>query len=120
MTCRKRTLPRLPPRKTRIAYCTTAVVVAFSALTPLAQLNAADFRGREFMGRTNFSDFLTFRRGEETILTLPKFNPGIQWDELIVSWNAEMQAEHYLKIETRGVFPDHTTRYYTLALWSGP
>jgi hypothetical protein len=82
-------------------------------------LHAANFRGRQFIGLTNFSHFAAARRANEAILTSPRISPNIAWDELIVSWNAEMKPDNYLKIEARGVFPDHTTKYYVLALWSG-
>src|SRR5205823_6512553 len=103
--------------KTQTWQCAVAFVT-ISLLTPKFQLSARDFRGREFIGLTNVSDFPSARRGLETILSSPRISPDIDWNELIVSWNAEMHPANYLKIEARGIFPDHATRYYTLALWS--
>jgi hypothetical protein len=87
--------------------------------TQLSRLDAAEFRGRQFIGLTNFSNFAVARLANETILTSPRIKPNIEWDELIASWNMEMARDDYLKIEARGISPDHTTKFYTLALWSG-
>ncbi|PYJ04010.1 MAG: hypothetical protein DME25_10680 [Verrucomicrobia bacterium] len=102
---------------------------------------AFDARGGQFIG---FKDFSAFRKaaagrvsgdggGElrggaspnsddelpaEVVLTSPEIAAHVQWDELIVSWNAEMPAGAYLKVEARAVYPDCATRYYTMGLWS--
>ncbi len=92
-------------------------------MTQVFQLHATEFRGRQFIGLTNASQFVAKNPGSarpnEVVLTSPKIAPDIEWDELIVSWNTEMQPEGYLKVEARGLYPGHTTKFYTLALWSG-
>jgi hypothetical protein len=40
------------------------------------------------------------------------------WNELVVSWNADVPPEASLKIEAQAVYPDHTTKFYTMGLWS--
>ncbi len=52
------------------------------------------------------------------MLTSPVLASRIAWNELIVSWNATLATHSGLKLEARGVYPDHATRFYTLALWS--
>jgi len=70
-----------------------------------------------FTGRTNFSDFTSVASATgETVLTSPEITAPIAWDELIASWNVPPGV--YVKVEARAVFPDHTTKYYTLAEWS--
>jgi len=55
----------------------------------------------------------------ETVLTSPQIATRIQWNELIASWNAEMPANAALKIEVRAIYPERTTKWFTMALWSG-
>jgi len=104
--------------KTRTCQSAIAWAIALLAGAQTFQVRGTDFRGCRFIGLTNFSGFSAARQGSEAILTSPKISPNIDWNELIVSWNAEMHPDNYLKIEARGIFPDHATRYYALALWS--
>ncbi len=71
-----------------------------------------------FIGRKEFSDFTKTpgAAAGEVVLTSPEITAPIAWDELIASWN--VPAGVYLKTEARAIFPDHTTKYYTLGLWS--
>lgn len=52
------------------------------------------------------------------VLTSPEMPVPIAWDELVVSWNATAPSGTYLKIEARGIYPDHSTKFYTMGLWS--
>ena len=71
-----------------------------------------------FIGITDFSKFNKSTVGDELVFTSPEMPVPIAWDELIVSWNATAPSGTYLKIEARGIYPDHTTKFYTLGLWS--
>jgi hypothetical protein len=69
----------------------------------------------------SFTDFSQFEKAPgampgEAVWTSPEIKPPNAWDELIVSWNAP--AEVWLKVEARGVYPDHSTTFYTLGEWS--
>jgi len=81
-------------------------------LTWTAVCSAADFRGAQFVG---FSDFSKFSKEGEALLS-PVISAGINWDELVVSWN--LRGAGQLTIEARVVFPEATTRYYQLSVWS--
>lgn len=48
----------------------------------------------------------------------PEMDAGIAWDELIASWNMRTQVEAGLKIEARPLYPNQTSRFYTMGLWS--
>ena len=77
--------------------------------------------GRQFIGLTNFSEF-TKGRGEspdESAFVSAKMATQIKWDELVVSWNADLPKGVVLKIETRAIYPAHSTRFYTMGIWSG-
>ena len=80
-----------------------------------------DARGQQFIA---FKSFGTFKKSPgkqpgEIILTSREIHSRIAWDELIASWNVEMPASAYLKIEARAIYPSHTTKWYVLGLWSG-
>ena len=70
-----------------------------------------------FIGLKDFSKFAKAGSASgEVVLTSPEIAAPIKWDELIVSWN--VAADSYAKIEARGIYPDHATKFYTIGLWS--
>ncbi|MDQ6631416.1 MAG: peptidase C39 family protein [Verrucomicrobiota bacterium] len=73
-----------------------------------------------FIAIKKFSDFKksTSDNPNEIIFTSPEISTPIAWNELVVSWNADAQKETYLKVEARGIYADHSTKFYTLGLWS--
>ena len=82
---------------------------------------ALDARGGQFIAFKHFSAFEKSggANRREIILTSPEIVAHIRWQELIASWDAEMPGGTYLKIEARALYPERTTAYYTMALWSG-
>jgi uncharacterized protein YvpB len=90
-------------------------------LTTLGATVAASVAGGNhcaFIGITNLSGFSKSEGTltNETIFTSPEMAAPIDWDELIVSWNVPPGV--HLKVEARAIYPNHTTRYYTMGLWS--
>jgi hypothetical protein len=81
---------------------------------------AADFRGDQFIGFSNFSSFEKTNADNpgEIVLTSPEISAGIHFDQLIASWNADMPEDAYLNVEARAIYPSHATKYYTMGLWS--
>jgi hypothetical protein len=70
---------------------------------------------------TSITDFSKFNKSAgdaagETVMTSPEIETPGPWDELVVSWN--VPAGVHLKIEARGIYPNHATKFYTLGLWS--
>jgi hypothetical protein len=78
-------------------------------------------RGVQFIGFKSFSSFKKSagERPGEIVLTSRQIRARMSWDELIASWNAEMPATTFLKIEARAIYAAHTTRWYVMGLWSG-
>jgi hypothetical protein len=79
-----------------------------------------DYRGRAFIGLT---DFTAFAREEDitansVTLTSPELDSPITANEAIVSWNADAPNGTGLKVEARATTDGHWTKYYTLGLWS--
>lgn len=87
---------------------------AANAATPF------DSRGCQFMGFKSFSHFDRTRgaRVGEFVLTSPVIAARIHWNELIASWDADTPPGTYLKIEARALYLDHSTKFFTLGLWS--
>ncbi len=81
---------------------------------------ALDERGSEFIGFTSFSSFERSRgpQPREALLTSPVIVPHIKWNQLIPSWNCDTPDGTCLKVEVRAIYPDHSTRFYNLGLWS--
>ncbi|HUS34942.1 MAG TPA: peptidase C39 family protein [Verrucomicrobiae bacterium] len=86
-------------------------VILALALIPLLS-HATDFRGAQFIG---FSDFADFQK-EGPTLTSKLIEPAISWDELVVSWNLRGKGE--ATFEARLIYPDVTSTWYQLAIWS--
>lgn len=72
-----------------------------------------------FTGLDNFSNF-TQSPGTngETVLLSPEIKARIDWNALIVSWNATAPAGSYLKVDARAISPGHTTKFYSLGHWT--
>ncbi|MBI1756131.1 MAG: C39 family peptidase [Fimbriimonas ginsengisoli] len=61
---------------------------------------------------------VVFQVGCTTSCELEALQPGLNWDEAIVSWNVRPAAGARLKVEARVVYPDTTTKWYVMADWS--
>jgi hypothetical protein len=85
-----------------------------------ASVRGSDLRANQFIGFTNFSGFAKTQgtQAAETVLTSSEINAQLKWDELVVSWNAEMPTGAYLKVEARAIYDDKPTKYYTMGIWS--
>ena len=72
------------------------------------------------VGITNFAGFTAAPSSNlnEAVLLSQVIKAPMAWNELVVSWNAESPPEAWLKVEARGIFPDHETKFYTLGFWS--
>jgi len=80
-----------------------------------------DFRGNQFIPFKDLSSFEKLPGGHtnESVFLSPEITTGIHWNELIVSWNTKMFDSSYLKLEARAIYPERSTKYYTMAFWSG-
>ncbi len=101
-------------RRLPVILLGTASLIAGCASHPAS---LASRQRNFFAGFNDFSGFTKISGAPgETILTSPEIAVPIDWDEMVVSWN--VPAGVYLKMEARGIYPDHATKYYTLGLWS--
>ena len=98
-----------------------SLALTFLGLVPVnSNSEVADARGIQFIALKSLARFAksSGERSDETVLTSPAIATRIAWDELIVSWNADMPADAGLKIEARAICSGRTTKWFTMGLWS--
>jgi hypothetical protein len=54
----------------------------------------------------------------EITLLSPILDAPTGWNELVASWNAVLPATAFLKVQARGVYADHQTKWYDLGSWT--
>ncbi len=97
------------------------VALMFCIVIPMKSLaTPPTSRGVQFLPFKSFSAFTKSAGSNvnEFVLTSPEIRTRIRWDELIASWNAELEPEAYLKVEGRAIYPDRATKWFKLGLWS--
>ncbi len=70
-----------------------------------------------FLGIKDFSGFNAIISSNATVLLSPVITAPMAWNELVVSWNAAMPSNSWLKVEVMGSYPDYATRFYTMGVW---
>jgi len=117
----------IPPRATgspqapgalRVALATAMLVGAGCELQTAAA--AFEARGIQFIPLPGLRAFQATpgQRPGETVLTSRPLVARIPWNELIVSWNADLPADSYLKVEARALYPEGPTKFFVLGRWS--
>ncbi len=86
----------------------------------LATTAAADFRSRQFLDWDRFDDWSRDPgpSAAQWTLTSPAIAAGMDWNEAVLSWNAETPPGTGLKFELRRLGPAPETPWYVLGLWS--
>ena len=86
-------------------------------LSPLAGRTQDAFS--HFIGVTNFTGFIAAPNPDGSLVWLsPVVNTEAQWNELIVSWNADAPAGTWLQIEARAFYSGRQTRFYVMGRWN--
>lgn len=97
----------------------TKLLLAVVFTASIAALAAADDFSR-FVGIDDCSQFAKSKNESgETVLTAPIVKSGIDWNQLVVSWNAAAPFGTWLRVEAAAVFPDgRLSHFYTVGIWS--
>jgi hypothetical protein len=74
-------------------------------------------RSAAFTGWNRFEEWSRDRNGRIDRLESPIVT-NAPWTELVASWNVECPPGTGIQIETRAVFADHDSRYFTLGRWA--
>jgi hypothetical protein len=95
----------------------TTLVLSFSMN---ANGDTLETRGIQFIPFTSIGRFARSpgSNASATVLNSPELPTRFRWDELIASWNADTPAGTSLKLEARAIYPDRTTKWFNLGLWS--
>src|SRR5438105_8391870 len=78
-----------------------------------------DSRGSQFIGFSVFSMLKKAQSERQSILTSPEIVSRIKCDEIVASWNFRQPDGANLKFEVRAIYPEYTTKFYTMGLWLG-
>ncbi len=91
--------------------------VAMTGCTTISPMTKGKFS--TFKGVDDFSNFTTSTNSKkETVLLSPEISADMDWNQLIVSWNADAPTGTYVKVEAKAILPDHKTKFYTMGKWS--
>src|SRR5687767_3588387 len=133
-------LTRLDPAEIKVSLVTSTPTSSWGGARPLgliarlglaaslvlgwgsvATARARDFQGKEFVGITHFGTFVIEPGNTEleTIFTSPILRFHLEGDECILSWNVELAPSAQAIFELRAIYPDRTTKYFTMGIWSG-
>lgn len=79
-----------------------------------------DARGNQFIGFSRFGVFEKSRgqRSTDLVLTSPVIVGRIKADQIVASWNAAMPSNTWLEVEVRGLYPNRSTKFYNMGVWS--
>jgi hypothetical protein len=92
-----------------LAACVFLSVNAFSSETNFSH----------FIGIESFSSFTKSKNeAGETVLLSEDIHSPIEWNELVVSWNAKSPKGTFLTVEAAALFRDHKSKFYTIATWA--
>jgi len=93
----------------------TSLLVA-GGLLPTAGASPAE--QCRFIGFHDLGLFTPTPASNGLVLLSPIIKAPIAWDELVASWNVAPAEHALLQIQARGISPDHSTKFYTLGVWS--
>ena len=87
-------------------------------LLVVAPSYGSDYRGAQFVGFEQFDRFEVGKNEDGGTLLSKRIEPGIPWNELVVSWNFRSARTNGLKIEAKAVFADRESGWFNLGSWA--
>jgi peptidase C39-like protein len=100
--------------------CFLLLSLSAGVISAQAAGSNTDARGRHFVAFHSVSAFVRTQcsSNDQVVLTSPVIPSEITFNEIVVSWNAELQEDSFLIVEARAAYPEQMTKFYTLGLWS--
>ncbi|MDQ2686850.1 MAG: hypothetical protein M3Y28_03180, partial [Armatimonadota bacterium] len=105
------------PMMRRLLVFVYVLLFCAVALPPASAARAPRF---QFLGVTRFDRFAVTagpEAGQQT-LTSPVLVPRGDWDQLVVSWNADTPPGGALQVQVRVVGEGHNMRWYDMGYWT--
>ncbi|HTL54370.1 MAG TPA: hypothetical protein VL361_01770, partial [Candidatus Limnocylindrales bacterium] len=108
----------LPKGKTKMSLALAAIVMA--GLPARATDSPPDYRGRQFVGFEALSSFVERKEagGDKIVFASPVIHADINFNEVVISWNADLHADSHLEVTAQAIYPQGPTKYYNLGVWS--
>lgn len=101
---------------------TTNLAVGVICAAMVSEMKAAPGnvdRGTQFITVERFRGFArSAGPNGETVLLSPTLASGAGWNELVVSWNAEVPAMAGMKVEARALDGARATTFYNMGMWA--
>ncbi len=99
-----------------------SLALAFATIVPTGNKGptpSEHARYAYFKSLTDFSRFEPSHKptGEVELLS-PTIETPIEWDQLVLSWNAKTPPGSFLIFEARAIRPGHETKFYSWGRWS--
>lgn len=89
-------------------------VTGCKTISPMTRNQFCSFKGLD-----RFSNFTSSTNANgETVLLSSAIQAGMEWNDLIVSWNADAPTGSFVKVEAQALAPAHPTKFYTMGEWS--
>ncbi|MDR3458318.1 MAG: C39 family peptidase [Verrucomicrobiae bacterium] len=93
------------------------IALATSGCKSLQPPNQANYS--HFIGLTDLSGFTRMPApGGGLVLLSPEIQSPMEWNQLVLSWNAKAAPGTFLTIEARAIQAQHTTKYFSWGRWS--
>src|SRR3974390_1059239 len=98
----------------------TALVPAALVLTGCKGMPGSPHGGySHFTCLTDFSQFSREQNSDsEVVLLSPKIKSPIEWEQLVLSWNAQASPGTFLIVEARAFEGRRATKFYSWGQWS--
>lgn len=109
-----------PSRSARRSFRHSRTALAAASCLAVASTAIAGDGYSRFVGLSDFSTFSKTQKGKgEVVLLSPVISSPIDWNQLVVSWNAAAPAGTRLGVEVKAVFNDRSeTKFFSMGTWS--
>ena len=92
-------------------------VLAVTGCTSVHSSSQADYS--HFIGLADLSNFTRTQNPDGGVVLLsPEIQSPIEWNQLVLCWNATAAPGTFIMVEAKAIQPQHTTKFYTWGRWS--
>ena len=107
----------LKPKNIAITILAIFTAAFFCGCASISGPAKSDFS--HFVGMDKFSKFSSStNENGELVLVSPVIPASIDWNQLIISWNADAPVGTFVKIEAAAISDGKQTKFYTMGEWS--